>query len=125
MIVPRLEALIDAITRFNDWADPASEPYQARNPLGLRASYAHARTSLGYRIFRSAMDGYQSGLHDLKRECSGNGKRIAADASLRDLIISYHVSSASVGFVLKHLRKALNDFTLTDATPISYFTEVE
>lgn len=118
-MVSRLEALFDAISRAGEFVDPASDLYQARNPLGLKpGSMAQARTPDNVRIFKRLVDAYQAGLVDLQRRCSGS-----PETSLQDLCGVYRLQKAAVGFVAKGLRKALKIEAINEKTPIKFFIE--
>ena len=123
MIVRRLEALADAITRYSGFADPESEEYQIRNPGRLTAfSDKHARTPNGKRVFRSLLDGYQALLFDLAVKCVGKSNSGLKPAStLTDLVLVYGFPPGTVRFVAKFLRHALGDETVKETTPLSYF----
>lgn len=124
-MVKRLEALADAIVHHSGWHDPESAPYQSRNPGGLRAvSPKHAKDAAGLRIFRSALDGYQALLFDLAVKCVGRSRtRLKPTSTLRDLILAYGKPEGTAGYVVKYLKRALKDSTITERVMLAYFTE--
>lgn len=71
MSVPVLEAIADAIMRFEGW-EPGSRSYRNRNPGNLRESvYGTGKDADGYVIFGSVLDGYFALLVDLRDKLSG------------------------------------------------------
>lgn len=71
MSVCVLEAIADAIMRFEGWA-PGSISYQNRNPGNLRASrFAIGTDRRGYCVFPCLVVGYSSLLEDLVGKLTG------------------------------------------------------
>lgn len=149
----RLEALADAIIAHNNYSLPDHPQYQFRNPLGLQMFCPHAcyfkncpeckngdfptqhtygRTvnfkkydkDSGLRIYNNHIQGYQAGIQDLLIKCSGKSKSKVRDSStIRELIRSYCLPDGTAIPVVRFLRKALRDETISDKTPISFFLE--
>lgn len=124
-MVRRLEALADAIMRYSGYNDPESASYQSRNPGALKAiSDKHARDPKGLRVFRSALDGYQALLFDLAIKCVGRSRtRLKSDSTLKDLMLAYGQPESAAGYVAKFLKRALNDSSISDKTPLRFFVE--
>lgn len=128
-MINRIEALADALSSLCDAANPSSESYHARNPILLRAfSPKHARTTNGYRIFKTWVAGYENALLDLRIKCEGRSNRARLDPSsqLIELITTYGYPgypSESLRYVLRFLRKALADESLGKGLKLSYFIE--
>ena len=122
----RIEMLAEALMAYSGYNDPSGELYQARNPIGLRAtSMRHAKNDNGYRIFNSFIDGIQAALFDLSTKLSGNSwAELKPESTLEDLAIVYSQPRAEHAWA-KFLRKALNDNTISKHTPLSYFTAPE
>lgn len=121
----RLEALADALARYSGWFDPTSEAYQNRNPGNLPAiSPKHPRTASGKRIFDSALDGYQALLFDLEIKCSGrSNSHLKGDSTLHDLVLVRKEPATSALYLSRYLRRALQDETISEKTPLAYFLE--
>ena len=151
----RIEALADAIIASTLYTSPDSEQYQFRNPLGLRAFCPHHSAvnnceqcrnkplevvrryetgvtsrkydpATGMRIYDSHVQGYSSGIYDLKTKCAGKSKsKVRKDSSIKELIRSYYLPDGTASYVARFLRKALKDETITENTPIEYFVDVD
>lgn len=121
----RIEALADAISACTGYTDPASEEYQCRNPLSLKAfSVKHEKTDSGLRAFKNLESGHKAGLYDLKVKCAGDSRaRVSKDSSLKELIRCYSMPNQTVDYVVVFLKKALGDDTITPETPLHYFIE--
>jgi hypothetical protein len=148
-----LEYLADAIMEYTLYSDPTSQQYRYRNPLGLKVFCTHALLfkdcpeckfhppemtkeyngtivprmydrDTGLRIFNSHIQGYQASLYDLKLKCSGHSKsKVRANSSIKELIRSYYLPDGTAACVARFLRKALNDESITENTPIEYFVK--
>ncbi|MGH9770095.1 MAG: hypothetical protein ACRD4Q_00095 [Candidatus Acidiferrales bacterium] len=90
MAVPVLEAIADAIMRFEGW-EPGSRSYRNRNPGNLRLqSPEFARDSDGYNVFPSFGQGYEELVRELHEEVAGqNHAGINANSSLLELFSVY------------------------------------
>jgi hypothetical protein len=151
----KLEALADAIIAHNNYALPDHPQYQFRNPLGLQMFCPHALyfkncpecknggfptehptysrpltkrydMETGLRIYNNHIQGYQSGIEDLRIKCSGRSKSKVRDTStIKELIRSYCLPDGTAQAVARFLRKALKDDSITEKTPIGYFLAAE
>lgn len=121
----KLEALADAIVSLSGYRNPESSVYQARNPGALKAfSPKHPRTIEGLRIFNSHLDGYQALLYDLEIKCSGQSHtRLKGASTLRDLVLARGEPETTAQYIVKYLRRALNDREINVTTPLSTFLE--
>jgi hypothetical protein len=119
----RLEALADALTRQSNWSEPDSRSYQTRNPGLLRAhSPKHLSDDKGVRLFDNFGDGYQALLYDLTVKCSGHSRtKLKPHSILHDLVIVYGHNKKAVEQVVRFLRRALRDETISHETPLAYF----
>jgi hypothetical protein len=118
----RIEALADALTRQNKY-EPDSHSYQTRNPGLLRAHASkYVTDGDGVRVFNSFLDGYQALLYDLQVKCSGQSRtRLKPNSTLDDLLMAYGYRKTAVEQVVRFLRRALRDDSITHETPLSYF----
>lgn len=125
MIVSRLEALADAIMKYSGYGDPESDNYRFRNPGSLRGfTDKHLTAPDGKRVFKSFLDGYQALLFDLKVKCTGKSNtRLTQESSLTDLMTVYGQPATSAKYIAKFLKRALDDQSITDKTPLKFFVE--
>ncbi len=139
--ISKVEALADSIIAFTSYCDPGSAQYRYRNPLGLMAFCRHALPfrkcaecvepksarieydpDTGMRIFRSHIRGYQYAIYDLQIKCEGRSySKVRRTSSIRELIRSYYLPDATADCSVCFLRKALDDDSITEDTPIEYF----
>ena len=78
-----IEAVADAITKFEGWA-PGNKSYQQRNPGNLRDAYGN------YRTFQTFVEGYSALLFDLRAKFSGHTKTgLTPDSTLIELMMKY------------------------------------
>lgn len=121
----KLEALADAITACTGYANPASEEYQCRNPLSLKAfSPTHEKTESGMRIFPNLESGYAAALFDLKMKCSGESRaKVKKDSNLKELVRCYSMPNPIADRIADFLQKALGDTSITAETRLEYFVE--
>jgi hypothetical protein len=150
-----VEYLCDAIMSYTLYADPSSQQYHFRNPLGLKVFCGHALLfkdcpecknhppemtksyngvtvprlydrETGLRIFGTHVQGYQASLYDLHLKCSGKSKSKVRDtSSIKELIRSYFLPDGTAACVARFLRKATGDDSITEDTPIYTFVESE
>lgn len=118
----RLEALIDAIADYNGSRNPEHPAYQARNPLLLK-EFRDGKTTGHIRRFPSWLNGYQSAIYDVKIKCSGKSRAKLEDSTIKSLIRVYCLPDGTAMYVARFLRRALQDQTITETTPLSYFVE--
>jgi len=80
----------------------------------------------GMRIFGSHVDGYCAALHDLGMKCRGRSKsKVYEDSPIRELIRSYYLPDGTAEPVVRFLRRALKDDSITKHTPINFFVARE
>lgn len=117
-MVPRLEALADAIMEHNGSRDPASSAYQNRNPLFLN-DYHCKRQDL--RIFPTFRIGYHAALYDLYFKCSGKTRAKLPSHDLVGLVRVFSMPDIAANKISKFLRAALIDNNINAETPLEYF----
>lgn len=129
--IKQIEALVDAISNLKGYGTPDSLPYKLRNPLLLK-SYAragkHEITEEGYRIFTSGLAGYKSCCFDMDLKISGSSRAglKPSSSTLVNLAGVYDLAPGlAVTQVVRFLKRALNDDTITKDTPLSYFANPE
>jgi len=125
-MVPRIQALADAFCHLNGAFDPQGEAYRFRNPLRLKAfSPRHDKDEKsGLRVFRSFTSGYDNGIIDLTIKCSGKSfSKIGPSSTLRDLVCLYGNSPAATRTIKNFLQTALQDQSILETTPLSFFIE--
>lgn len=122
----RIEALLDAIGKLNGVQNPDSVAYGLRNPLLVR-SYGrpgqHEVDELGRRKFSSYLAGYQGSYFDLQFKIGGGGRaQLAPDSTLTELLATYGLREIlAVDQVVRFLKRALKDESLSRSTPLSFF----
>ncbi len=123
MLVSRLEALAEAFTEYSGYRDVQGKLYQLRNPGGLHAyDPVQMRDLDNYRGFTSFKGGFQALIFDLERKCSGNSHtKLEKESKLRELVVTNGFQHTVTGYVVKFLRKALDDTTIDENTPIGWF----
>ncbi len=121
----RIEALADGLMRYSGYNDPDSAACRNRNPGLLRAFSSHQRRDEeGYRIFNSLIDGYRALLFDLVLKCGGkSNSRLAADSTLRDLMIAYRFPPNMASPVSSFLRHIPGNEEVNERTTLRYFVE--
>lgn len=102
-----IEAVADAITKFEGWA-PGNKSYQQRNPGNLRDTYGN------YRTFQTFVEGYSALLFDLRAKFTGHTKTgLGPDSTVNQLMHVYappsdnNPTEAYVAFVCNWVSKAL------------------
>lgn len=124
----RLEALLDAIGALKGWHNPDSETYQKKNPLQIK-SFArpgkHEIDDNGVRVFTSALAGLKACLFDLEMKVSGESRAgLRAGDKLENLLRVYGITEKlGQEQVVKFLKRALKDQTMTRETPLACFRE--
>lgn len=122
-----VEALLEGIANLKGWNNPDSYNYQIKNPLGVR-SFAkpgkHETDEEGLRIFPSWLAGYKACQFDLEMKVSGKSRAGLRDgATLADLLRVYGLSEKlGQDQVVKYLKRALKDPSITRELPLTYFT---
>lgn len=122
----KLEALLDAIAHLRGWTNPDSECYQIKNPLMIK-SFAlpgkHEITSEGLRVFQSSLAGMKAGLFDLGLKVTGQSRAgLKPDDKLANLLRVYGLTEKLAHQqVVRYLKRALKDESLSPETPLAYF----
>lgn len=127
-MVTRLEALHDAIAALRGWNVPESDAYQLRNPLLIQSFSRPGKNEIddkGRRVFDSALAGLRAGLFDLELKLKGESRAgLKKDDKLENLLRVYGmVESLGQQQVVKFLKRALRDETITRQTPMAWFLE--
>lgn len=128
MSVNRLEALHDAIASLRGWNSPESEAYQLRNPLLIQSFSRPGKNEIdakGRRIFSSSLAGLRAGIYDIELKISGKSRAgLRAEDNLSNLLRVYGLpEKLAHQQVVKFLKRALKDDSLTTETPLAYFRE--
>lgn len=126
--VPRIEALLDALASLNGWVSPDSDAYQLRNPLLLPNFSLPGKNEVdekGRRVFKTAISGVHSCLFDLTLKVKGESRAgLKKEDKLENLLGVYNVKElGGQQAVVKFLRRALKDQTITVKTPLAYFRQ--
>jgi hypothetical protein len=125
-ISPRLAALCAAFAAMNGLLSPGSDAYRLMNPLLLPAfSPKHKKDEkTGRRCFNSFSSGWDNSLIDLSIKCSGNSfSKIGPDSTLLDLVCLYGNRPPAARIVKNFLCAALNDASISESQPLSWFLE--
>lgn len=122
-MIDKLESLADAITEYSGYRNPESDLYQARNPGGLKAwDVFRMRDLNGFRVYSSFKGGYASLVEDLRAKCEGKSHTtLTPQSSLKDLMGVNGYPEGMCGYVVKFVRRALQDQSINEHTEISYF----
>lgn len=126
-MINRIETLVDALAHLKGSStNPDSELYQIRNPIGL-LSYSRPGkneiTESGLRIFASWLAGYRAACFDVSVKISGSSRAgIKPEDRLENLLRVFQVDQKlGMQQIVRFLRRALKDNTITVDTPLSYF----
>lgn len=122
----RLEALLDAIASVRGYTNPESYLYSIRNPLGIRSFSKPGKNEIdndGVRVFDSDLAGRRACYYDLEVKVSGQSRAgIKPDDKLENLLRVYGLSEIlGQNQVVKFLKRALKDESISRTTPLSYF----
>lgn len=123
----KTEALLDALASLKGWHNPDSYSYQIKNPLLIK-SFArpgkHEIDEEGRRIFNSWLAGYKACLYDVDMKISGASRAgLKTDDKLSNLLRVYGLPDGlGQDQVVKYLKRALKDQSITKETPLSFFT---
>jgi hypothetical protein len=122
----KVEALIDAVGALNGIGNPDSVAYALRNPLLVR-SFAkpgqHEIDDDGRRRFTTLQSGYKAGYFDVELKITGKSRsRVDADSTLTMLLATYGLKELlAIDKVVRFLKRALKDETISRTTPLRYF----
>ena len=129
MPVDKIEALVDALAHLlGSSTNPDGELYAIRNPTGLISFSLPGKGEIdpqGRRIFKSWSAGYHAACYDARIKISGDSRSgIKKDDILENFLGSMKVDQkAGQQQIVKFLRRALKDQSITVETPLSYFRE--
>lgn len=125
-MVSRLEVCADAITKFSGYANPESDCYKVRNPGALKA-FKVTQPSLPnkLRIFKSHLAGYEALIYDLEIKAKGGStlSGLTADSPIQELFYSLGFKEEAVNSLLKFMRRALDDSSITPTTSIGWLLQ--
>ncbi len=123
----KIEALVDAIGKANGIHNPESDSYRLRNPLLIR-SFArpgkHETDEQGRRVFTSLLSGYKAALFDMELKITGKSRAgLQPTSTLANVLGVYGIKEpGGISTVVSFLRRALTDQSISNTTPLSYFT---
>lgn len=129
MPVDKIEALVDALAHLlGSSTNPDGELYVIRNPTGLISFSLPGKGEIdpqGRRIFKSWSAGYHAACYDARIKISGDSRAgIKKDDKLENFLGSMKVDQkAGQQQIVKFLRRALKDQSITVETPLAYFRE--
>ena len=125
----KIEALVDALANLKgSTTNPDSVLYQIKNPTGILSFSRPGKSEIdpeGRRVFKSWLAGYRAACFDAGIKIEGKSRAgIKEDDKLENFLRVMGVEH-KVGqqHVVKFLRRALKDQTITVETPLSYFRE--
>lgn len=126
----KLEILVDAVGWHNNLNDSDSDAYRLKNPLLVKSfgrPGKHEIDNQGRRVFDSLISGYRACLFDLSLKIEGKSRAgLKPTDCLENLLGSYGITGpAATERIVKFLRKALKDQTVSGKTPLSYFLTAE
>lgn len=123
---PRLEALLEAVGILKGWQNPDSYTYQIKNPLQIK-SFAptgkHEIDKDGLRVFSNWLGGYRACLYDLAVKVAGRSRAGLRDSDTLTNLLKVYGIQVGLGQdqVVKYLRRATRDQTITKDQPLEYF----
>jgi hypothetical protein len=125
-IVRKLEALLDAIGSLKGFSNPDSVAYQIKNPLLIKSFARPGKHNIdgeGRRIFESSQAGYKACWFDLDIKTRGESRAgLKPDDKLSNLLRVFGLTERlGQQQVVKFLRRALLDETISLDTPLTYF----
>ena len=129
-MVSRLEALLDALSDLKGYGNPDSILYSIRNPLGVQSFSRPGKneiTESGIRIFSSDLAGRRACLFDLDLKIKGESRAgIKREDALSNLLRVFQITERlGMQKVVRFLRRALKDESITTETPLAYFRNEE
>lgn len=129
MPVNRVEALVDALAHLKGAVtNPDGDLYQARNPIGVQNFSRPGKNTIdqnGMRLFTSWLAGYRASCFDLEIKIKGESRAgIKKDDKLENLmrVLGFN-EKLGQDQILKFLKRALKDTSISRTTPLSYFLE--
>ncbi len=127
-MVSRLEALFDALASLKGWSNPDSVCYQLRNPLLVKSFSRPGKNEItddGTRVFTSSLAGIRAGLFDLQIKIEGKSRAgIKAEDTLENVLRVFGVvEKLGQQQIVKFLKRALKDQSVTTTMPLAWFLE--
>ena len=125
-MVNKIEALVDAISRLKGYDNPDSDLYAIRNPLGIQSFSRPGKNEIdeiGRRVFTTHLAGYRACLFDVELKVRGNSRAgIKVDDKLENLLRVFGLDQTlGQEQVVKFLKRALKDQSISRTTPLTYF----
>ena len=129
-MITRIEALFDAIASLKGWSNPDSQAYQLRNPLMVKSFSKPGKNEItedGYRVFSTQLAGVRAGLFDLDLKIRGKSRAgIKEDDLLENVLRVFGITElGGQQAVVKFLKRALKDQSISRTTPLAWFLEKE
>ena len=127
----RIEALVDAIANLKgSTTNPDGVLYQIKNPTGILSFSRPGKNEIdleGRRVFKSWLAGYRAACFDAGIKIEGKSRAGIKEEDRLENFIRVMGIDQKLGQqqVVKFLRRALKDQTITAETPLAYFREEE
>ena len=128
MSVNKLEALLDALSDLKGYGTPDGTLYPLRNPLGIQSFSRPGKneiTDSGVRVFSSDLAGRRACLFDLDLKVRGESRAGLKKTDLLENLLRVYSVTEKLGMtkVVRFLRRALKDESISTSTPLTYFVE--
>ena len=126
-MITRIEALVDAIAHLKgSTTNPDGELFQIRNPIGIMSFSKPGKNEIdtsGRRVFKTWLAGYRASVFDCEIKVKGESRAgLKKEDNLSNLLRVYgFTEKLAHQQVVKFLRRALKDSTITTETPLAYF----
>ena len=123
----RIEALVDAIANLKGaTTNPDGDLYQIKNPIGIMSFSKPGKNEIdqtGRRVFGSWLAGYRAACFDVSIKISGQSRSgVKKEDTLANVLRVYQITEKlGMQQVVKFLRRALKDQSITTETPLAYF----
>lgn len=125
----RIEALVDAIANLKgSTTNPDGQLYQIKNPTGILSFAKPGKNEIdlaGRRVFSSWLAGYRAACFDASIKISGQSRAgIKATDKLENFLRVMEIDhKLGQQQVIKFMRRALKDQSISVETPLTYFQE--
>ena len=126
-MITRIEALVDAIAHLKgSTTNPDGELFQIRNPIGIMSFSKPGKNEIdtsGRRVFKTWLAGYRASVFDCEIKVKGESRAgLKKEDNLSNLLRVYGLTEKLAHQqVVKFLRRALKDQSITTETPLTYF----
>ena len=126
-MITRIEALVDAIAHLKgSTTNPDGELFQIRNPIGIMSFSKPGKNEIdtsGRRVFKTWLAGYRASVFDCEVKVKGESRAgLKKEDNLSNLLRVYGLTEKLAHQqVVKFLRRALKDQSITTETPLAYF----